>query len=102
MTPGHGHVLPLRVYFAVFLALMAGTALTVWSAFRDMGGLNVTVALVIAGVKSLLVILYFMHVRYAPRLIWVFAIGAFLWLMILFGFTLSDYVTRPIVPGWGQ
>jgi cytochrome c oxidase subunit IV len=96
-----GHVLPLRVYLAVFLALLAGTALTTWVATHDLGPLNDAVALGIAGTKSALVILYFMHVRYQTRLVWVFSLAGFVWLVLFFILILADYETRLPVPGWG-
>ena len=96
-----GHVLPLRVYLVVFTALLAGTALTTWVATHDLGPWNDLVALGIAGTKAALVILYFMHVRYASRLIWIFSLAGFLWLMLFFVLILADYQTRVPVPGWG-
>ena len=93
-----GHHVSLRLYFAVFLALLALTALTVWSAFQPLGALHTPVALAIAGAKAMLVILYFMHVRWSPRLVWIFAGVGFVFLAILLGFTMSDYLTR----GWMQ
>jgi cytochrome c oxidase subunit 4 len=98
----HGHVLPLRVYFAVFLALLAGTALTTWVATVDLGPLNNAVALSIAGTKAALVILYFMHVRYQTKLIWIFSLAGFVWLVIFFVLILADYETRLPVAGWAQ
>ena len=93
------HVLLLRVYFAVFLALLAGTALTAWVATVDLGHLNDLVALAIAGTKAALVILYFMHVRYSSKLVWVFALAGFVWLVLFFVLILADYETRlPVVP----
>lgn len=97
----HGHVLPLRVYFGVFLALLAGTALTTWVATVDLGRLSDAVALAIAGTKAALVILYFMHVRYSSKLIWVFAASGFVWLVLFFVLILADYDTRLPVQGWG-
>jgi len=62
----------------------------------DLGGsLNTMVALAIAVGKALLVILYFMHVRYSDRLTWVFASAGFFWLLILIGGTMDDVLTRP-------
>jgi cytochrome c oxidase subunit 4 len=98
----HGHVLPLRVYLAVFLALLAGTALTTWVSTLDLGRLNDTVALSIAGVKAALVILFFMHVRYQTRLVWVFSIAGFVWLVLFFILILADYETRLPVAGWAH
>ena len=90
------HVVPLRVYFAVFGALMVLTAVTVAVAFLDLGALNNVVALGIAGAKATLVVLYFMHVRYGSRLIPILVGTSVLFLMILLAFTLADYLTR----GW--
>jgi cytochrome c oxidase subunit 4 len=91
-----GHVAPKRMYVAVFLALLAGTGLTVAAAFVDMGTMNNVVMLGIAGIKASLVILFFMHVRWGTRLSWVFAMSGFFWLLILFGVTMTDYMSR----GW--
>lgn len=91
------HIVSLKVYFTIFLALMVGTALTVWAGLQDFPGpLNVIVALTIAVVKATLVVLYFMHVRYSSRLIWVVFAAALFWLGILFALTFGDYWTR----GW--
>ena len=94
-----GHVAPKGLYYAVFLALIVGTALTVAAAFIDMGALNNVVMLAIASVKALLVILFFMHVRWSTRLTWVVLASGFFWLLILFGITMSDYLTRGMVEG---
>jgi cytochrome c oxidase subunit 4 len=89
------HIVSLKIYAMIFLALMAGTALTVWAGLHDFPGqLNVIIALTIAVVKATLVVLYFMHVRYSSRLIWVVFTSALFWLAILFALTLSDYWTR--------
>jgi cytochrome c oxidase subunit 4 len=92
------HLVPLRVYLAVFTALMALTGLTVFAALRDLGALNTVVALGIACAKAVLVVLYFMHVRYSTKLTWAVVAGGFLWLILLLLMTLSDYITRG--PGW--
>lgn len=90
------HVVPVKIYVAVFLTLMVLTAITVAVAFVDLGGLNNVVMLGIAVAKATLVVLFFMHVKYGTRLVPLVAAGGFFWLLILFGFTLSDYLSR----GW--
>jgi cytochrome c oxidase subunit 4 len=91
------HIVPVRVYVTIFLVLMVGTGLTVWAAFRDFPWqLNTIVAMTIATTKATFVVLYFMHVRYSSRLIWVIVASALFWLGILFALTFSDYWTR----GW--
>jgi cytochrome c oxidase subunit 4 len=88
------HVVPLKTYFAIFGALMGGTALTVFVAFQDLGPMNTVVALTIAGIKALLVVLWFMHVKYSSRLTWIFAVAGFLWLLLMIGLTMADFDTR--------
>jgi cytochrome c oxidase subunit 4 len=87
------------MYYGVFGALIVGTALTVLVAFYDLGALNNIVMLLIASVKALLVILFFMHVRWSTRLTWVVAASGFVWLIILFGLTMTDYLSRGMVEG---
>ena len=90
-----GHIAPVSLYLAVFAALLVLTATTVAVAFVDLGALNTPAAIAIAVVKALLVILYFMHVRWSPRLTWIVAGAAFLWLALLVGGLLVDYLSRP-------
>ena len=92
------HVVPRKTYFLIFGGLMVLTALTVWVATFDLGRWNAIMALSIAVVKATLVVLYFMHVRYSSKLTWVFVCAGVIWLIILFGFTLSDFLTRTWVP----
>ena len=94
-----GHVAPKSMYYLVFAALIVGTALTVAAAFVDMGALNNVVMLAIAVTKAALVVLFFMHVRWGTRLTWVIAASGFFWLLILFGLTMQDYLTRGWVDG---
>lgn len=93
------HVPSLKLYFAVFGILMVGTALTVLVAFYDLGPLNNVMMLTIASVKAMFVILYFMHVRWSSRLTWVVVASGFFWLLIMFTFTMTDYVSRGWLPG---
>ena len=89
------HIVQPRIYITIFLALMLGTTLTVMAAFYDFPGpLNAVVALTIASIKATLVVLYFMHVRYSGRLIWLVIFSALFWLGIMFALTISDYWTR--------
>ena len=93
------HIVHPRVYITIFLVLMLGTGLTVMAAFRDFPGpLNAIIAMTIAAVKATFVVLYFMHVRYSSRLIWLVIFAALFWLAILFALTISDYWTRSWLP----
>jgi cytochrome c oxidase subunit 4 len=93
------HVAPKRLYYLVFGALILGTLLTYLAARVDFGVLNNVVMLAIACTKALLVVLFFMHVRWSTRLTWVVAASGFFWLLILFSITMADYMSRGWVAG---
>ena len=85
-------------YVGVFAILVVGTIATYYVALTDLDGIfvgaNTLVALGIAFFKMTCVMLFFMHVRWSPRLIWLSALGSFFWLAIMFAFTMQDYLTR--------
>ena len=91
-----------KTYYVIFAVLMVLLVATVGATRLEFGPFNIVVALTIAVVKAVLIILYFMHVRYSTRLIRFFAVAAFFWLVILLGFTFTDYLTRPALPVMGR
>lgn len=91
-------VVPQRTYLMVFLGLIGLTILTTAVAFKDLGPFNTVVALAIAFTKMLLVILFFMGVRYSSGLVRIILVAGFFWLALLIGFTMSDYHTRSWTP----
>ena len=91
-----GHVSPKSTYYAIFGALMVLTGVTVGAAFVNLGSFNFPVAIAIAITKATLVILFFMHVKYSSRLTKMVVAMSFFFLAIMFGLTLSDYMSR----GW--
>jgi cytochrome c oxidase subunit 4 len=88
------HIVPRTTYFSVFAALLVGTAITVFAANQNFGRMNDIVAMTIAVTKMMLVLLFFMHVRYSSRLIWVIVASMFFWLLILLLLTQTDYSSR--------
>jgi cytochrome c oxidase subunit 4 len=89
-----GHVVPISTYLLVFLALMVGTALTTGVAYIDLGRWNTVAALTIAVIKMMLVVLFFMHVKYATGLTRIVILAGFFWLGIMITLTCSDELTR--------
>jgi cytochrome c oxidase subunit 4 len=94
-----GHIASTNLYYAVFTALLVGTGLTYAAALVDFGFFNNVVMLAIAFTKMMLVMLFFMGVRWNTRLTWVVAGSGFFFLLIMFAITMSDYMTRGWVPG---
>lgn len=93
------HVSSIGLYTSIYVALMLLLGLTLGLDFLLTGTLKLlhvasAVALIIAFTKAMLVVLYFMHVRYSSRLTWVFAASATLWLSIMLALMFSDYLTR--------
>jgi cytochrome c oxidase subunit 4 len=92
------HIVSPKTYLVVYLSLLFFTALTVKAAFWDMGILNPIVALAIACIKAVIVILYFMHIRYSSKLVRMTVAAGFFTFLVLITMTLSDYISR----AWGQ
>ena len=92
------HIVGPGVYVVILFALLVGTGLTVWASFVDLGLWNPVIALAIATTKAMLVVLYFMHVRYSSKLT-MLTIGAGVFMfLVLISLTLADYISR----AWGN
>jgi cytochrome c oxidase subunit IV len=91
------HIIPRKTYFIVYLVLLVLLAATVGVAYIEIGSINLVLALTIAFGKAALVVLFFMHVYYSTPLTKVFVLTAILFLILLGGLTMADYLTRT----WG-
>jgi cytochrome c oxidase subunit 4 len=88
------HIVPVSTYLIVFAILMVLLIITVAVAFVNLGNFNLPVALTIAVIKAVLIVMFFMEVKYNSRLVWVFAGSSFIFLVIMLLMTMNDYVTR--------
>lgn len=98
------HIVSVRAYVIILAALMAFLILTIVLAFFDIdawsrshhlgGGWNTAIALTIAVIKAMLIALMFMHLKFSPRLTWIFASAGVVWLGIMLTLTMTDYLTR--------
>ena len=97
-TDAHEEHIGLPGYLGVFAILVVGTVLTYITAQWDLDslfpGANTLLALLIAFTKMTFVVLYFMHVRWQSRLIWLTVVSGFFWMAIMFAYTMQDYLTR--------
>jgi cytochrome c oxidase subunit 4 len=98
-NPEHAdhHIVSPLEYCLVFGALLVGTAITVVAAYIDLGPFNPVIALAIACTKAVIVILFFMHVKYQSRLIKMTVGAGFFTFLVLITMTMCDYVSR----AWG-
>ncbi len=92
------HIVSPKVYVVIFLTLLALTSLTVGASFIEMGIFNPIIALGIAVIKAVLVVLFFMHVKYSTKLTKLTVGAGVFTFFILIGMTLADYFTR----AWGR
>jgi cytochrome c oxidase subunit IV len=90
------HIIPPRTYYTIFAILMALLVATVGGSYMPLGRFHLAFALLIAIAKAVLIVLYFMHVRFSNRLTWVFSSAAFFWLAILLVLGSMDFASR----GW--
>ena len=94
-------VTPLRRYLWALAALLALLTLSAGAALVKLGGLNTVIALGVSVAKTLLVMAIFMHESEARRLTRIAAALGFVWLAILIGLALTDFLTRvPVPPPW--
>lgn len=99
---GHarGHI-GRPTYYKVFAALMVLMALTVGAYWLE--GfvaiprlLGVIIAMAIASAKTVLIVLFFMHIKVSSRVTQLYAAASFVGLFFLFVIIMGDYFAR----GW--
>ena len=88
------HVTSSGLYVAIWVILMVLTGTTVFAASVDLGIFNIVVALLIATIKGTLVVLFFMHLKYSPKLTMATVIAAMFFMFLLFSLSMTDYLTR--------
>ena len=92
------HIVSPKIYVTIFFALLVLTTATVAASFVEMGVFNPIVALAIAVVKAVLVVLFFMHVKYSTKLTKLTVGAGIFTFLVLISLTLADYFTR----SWGR
>jgi cytochrome c oxidase subunit 4 len=92
------HIVSPKVYMVIFGTLMFFTALTVAASYAELGPFNTVVALAIACIKAVLVILFFMHVKYSSRLTKLTVAAGFFTFLVLITMSMTDYISR----AWGM
>ena len=90
-----GHIVPKKTYIAVWITLLILTVVTAAVSKVDLGHGSAAVALIIATTKALLVVLFFMGVKYvSQKMTVVVIVSGLFWLGILLALSMTDYATR--------
>ena len=88
----------VATFCLVYLGCLVLLAATIGVAHLELGAFNPVLNLSIAAAKAFLIAWFFMHLREVSPLIGLTAFAGLLWLLILFGLGLSDWLTRPGAP----
>ena len=86
------HVSSAGTLFKVLAALLILTMITVGVSRLDFGGANLFVAMFIAVIKLSLVMTWFMHLKHDTATNILFILSSFVFLSLLFLFTITDYL----------
>lgn len=92
------HIVSPKVYAAVAVALLILTGTTAGMSYVELGDFNAVVALAIAVFKAMLVVLFFMHVKYSTKLTKLTVFSGIFVFLALIGMTMADYISR----AWGR
>jgi cytochrome c oxidase subunit IV len=85
----------IRLYLLVYVALLCLLGLTVGASYLNIGRYpNNIIAIGIACIKTLLIILIFMHMKYERWITWIFAAAGMVWLCIMMCLMMTDYLSR--------
>lgn len=85
-----------KAYLFTWLSLLGLTLLTTLIGFVDLGPFSMVLAVAFAVAKASLIVLFFMHALYEFKLVFAIIGAGVIWLLILIGMTLTDYISR----GW--
>jgi cytochrome c oxidase subunit 4 len=86
------------IYIIVGSSLLVLTGATVWASYQEWGNFNAVAALAIAVVKAMIVVLFFMHVKYSSKLTKLTIFAGIFTFLTLVGMTMADYISR----AWGR
>lgn len=94
MITGEKHIASYDIYGKVLIGLLILTFITILSTTVHLGSLTIAIALLIASIKAVIVLLYFMHLKTESRFLrsLVFTILGIYTSVILL--TFADYIFR--------
>jgi caa(3)-type oxidase subunit IV len=93
----HHHVMPLKIYFGVFGALIVLTGITVLVSQLELGIFALYVAMAVALVKAGFVVGYFMHLKFDEKFHQLIFFGSLFFLVVFFVFTFLDLSNRALI-----
>lgn len=94
MEKEHTHIVKYKTYVYVLIALLFMTFTSVAVTSLDLGPYTVSAALLLASIKSILVLLIFMHLKFDKKFYGIMVASVFLLLACVIFITFLDYLYR--------
>ena len=88
------HIVPYRVFLLVLAALLVFTFVSIAVTNYDLGPLTVLTALLLATAKTVMVLTYFMHLKYDVKMFAVLVAAVLILIGAVIGITFLDYLFR--------
>lgn len=88
-------IISLKASLLVWLALLISLLVTWASAFVLSGDLSNAINILVAISQALLILIFYMHLKYTSHVNKLVATASIFWVLIILGLILGDYVTRP-------
>jgi caa(3)-type oxidase subunit IV len=85
---------PTKKLFALTWILLVVMHFTILGIAYYLKSFDTLLLAALVFIQMMLIILFFMEVRYTMKLIWMFAAAGFFWLCVQFVLVASDYLTR--------
>jgi caa(3)-type oxidase subunit IV len=80
--------------FAVYVVLVIGAIATIGVSFAHLGDAAIYLHMAISFTQVSLVAYYWMHLKRSDSVTWLTALSGLFFMIILFAWPLSDYLTR--------
>ncbi len=91
------HITPLSIYYKVWITLLVFTVITVLISYVDFGPMNLLIAMIVATIKAVLVMAFFMGLKYDKAESAIAFLSSFVFLGIFVSMTVADTFYRPAV-----
>ena len=88
------HIIPYKTFLLVLLALLAFTFISIGVTSYDLGPLTVLIALLLATFKTILVLTYFMHLKYDVKMFGILVAAVLALIAVVIFITFLDYLFR--------
>jgi cytochrome c oxidase subunit IV len=94
MSDEKTHIVPFKTQIFVLLALLVLTGITVAVTQLEFGALNTLIAMLIAGAKAIIVLAWYMHLKYEKTLLPMLVAGVVIIFLLVLFVTFFDYSYR--------